>query len=88
MVKTLFEQGANPDLQDIFGKSPLHVAAAKGNIAVIKPLIEGGANPYKKDKWGNTPLDVADGATIWYMKKVVKDLLDGGADLTRVANRE
>ena len=40
MVKTLFEQGANPDLQDIFGKSPLHVAAAKGNIAVIKPLIE------------------------------------------------
>lgn len=38
------------------GESPLHRAAAFGNIAIIKMLLDAGADPTLKDANGDTPL--------------------------------
>ena len=38
------------------GESPLHRAAAYGNIAIIKMLLDAGAEPSMKDANGDTPI--------------------------------
>lgn len=38
------------------GESPLHRAAAYGNIAIIKMLLDAGADPSMKDANGDTPI--------------------------------
>ena len=39
VVKLLVEKGANPMARDQFARTPLHVAAAAGNAAVVKTLL-------------------------------------------------
>ena len=41
------------------GKTPLHLAAADGNMEVIELLLERGSNPAAIDSDGNTPLVLA-----------------------------
>lgn len=41
------------------GKTPLHVAAEKGNIAIVKILVGAGAFAKEKDDSDNTPGDIA-----------------------------
>jgi len=40
-------------------RSPMHVAASLGNLAIVKALVENGANMNAKDRWNRTPLDYA-----------------------------
>jgi len=58
-VKLSLQQGADPNLQDIFGKTGLHYAAIKGWIDIMKVLLESKANPNIRDKNGKTPLEYA-----------------------------
>jgi cytohesin len=70
IVKTLVAAGADVNKKTLVGKptlcfmrdaflkgeTPLHRAAAYGNVAIIKMLLDAGADPAKKDANGDTPI--------------------------------
>lgn len=51
--------GANLDIGDRMGLSPLHNAAKKGKLAGIQRLLKCGANPNQKDIFGYQPIHLA-----------------------------
>jgi ankyrin repeat protein len=55
-VRALVEAGANVDLTDPKGVTPLFLAIDNFHFDTAKFLIEAGANPNKWDWWGRTPL--------------------------------
>lgn len=59
MVALLLEEGANPDLQDSEGWTPLMTAASNGDVEATRLLLEAGANPMKVDEMGFTAEDYA-----------------------------
>lgn len=52
----LLENGADPDATDHFESTPLHRAAAKGNLKMIQILLRYNASVNMQDSEGNTPL--------------------------------
>ena len=60
MAEVLLEHGADPNIRDKFGMTPLHVAAMRGNIGLVRRLIELGATPEALDCLVKTPADVAE----------------------------
>jgi len=61
-VRSLVESGANPDLGDYDGRTPLHLAASEGHLDVVVYLLEQGVNPNPVDRWGGTPAVDAESA--------------------------
>lgn len=61
VTKELLQKGANPNIIDKYGNSPLWMATfnAKGNYEVVKLLIESKADPNHKNNAGRSPLDFA-----------------------------
>uniref|UniRef100_A0A6I8NM37 Proteasome 26S subunit, non-ATPase 10 n=1 Tax=Ornithorhynchus anatinus TaxID=9258 RepID=A0A6I8NM37_ORNAN len=55
----LLEGGANPDATDQLESTPLHRAAAKGNLKMIQILLQHKASTNIQDSEGNTPLHLA-----------------------------
>ncbi|GBF99447.1 hypothetical protein Rsub_11933 [Raphidocelis subcapitata] len=59
-LRHLLRARADPNAQDYDRQSPLHVAAAEGNLPAARVLVEQGrANIAITDRWGRTPLDTA-----------------------------
>ncbi|MDT7870756.1 MAG: ankyrin repeat domain-containing protein [Thermoproteus sp.] len=58
-VRELLKKGADPNVQDEYGDTPLRWAAFNGHVDVVELLLEHGADPTVKDKVGMTPLDLA-----------------------------
>ncbi len=58
-MKLLLQYRTGPDVRDAAGKTPLHVAAAAGALAVARLLVEAGAEIMPLDKNEETPRDVA-----------------------------
>ncbi|KAM3935712.1 uncharacterized protein RB166_002855 [Leptodactylus fuscus] len=56
LVSVLLEHGADPELQDNEGLTPLLVAAYEGQEEVAELLLEAGANPDRSGKDQMTPL--------------------------------
>lgn len=52
----LLENGADPDATDHFESTPLHRAAAKGNLKMVQILLQHKASVNIQDSEGNTPL--------------------------------
>jgi cytohesin len=85
-VKAAIDCGADPNIQDKVGNTPLHDAAKSGSPDVVKLLLEHGADPNIQNKVGNTPLHYA--AKYSWLNvalrhdplEVVKLLLEHGAD--------
>ena len=77
VIQVLLERGADPDLADCYGRTPLHWAARCGNKDVLRHLLDSGAKPNSLDKAGRTPLHDA----AWSgHKDVVLLLLNAGAE--------
>jgi ankyrin repeat protein len=59
LVKILLEGGADPNLSQAGGWTPLHQAAAHGREETAKLLVENGASLTAKSDDGRTPLEMA-----------------------------
>ena len=61
VIKILLERGANPNVQNLQGDTPLICATkyAGGKPATVKLLIEAGTDSAKRDDDGKTALDYA-----------------------------
>ena len=51
-TKMLLKSGADTNLALSDGKTPLHISAESGTIAVFRHLLTNGADPWKQDKVG------------------------------------
>ena len=78
MIKELIILGANIDLLDKNGQTPLHRAAKKDNTNAIKELIRLGANVNLQDNRGQTPLHIA---AIRGHPGAIKELISSGANV-------
>ena len=77
-IEQLLKQGADVNVKDKDGWTPLQWAALKGNIDIGKCLIENGADVNIKDNLGRTPLYRA---SRWNQIGVAKLLIENGADV-------
>lgn len=59
-LKVLFTEGANPNIQDYIGRSPLHYATIEGHIKVVRELLRAGADPNLEENAGWTPIHAAE----------------------------
>lgn len=59
MVRTLLENGANPNLKQQLDYTALHTAAGRGDIEMAKLLIQHGADASVRGTDGKTILDLA-----------------------------
>lgn len=58
-VKSLIENGADPNLPSPEGVTPLIVAIENFEFGIANYLLDHGANPHSFDWWGRTPLYMA-----------------------------
>jgi ankyrin repeat protein len=58
-VNVLLERGAPVDAAVEGGHTPLHSAAANGNVPIVEALLSHGADPQASRNDGKTPLDLA-----------------------------
>ena len=79
ILKQLLGLGANPDISNVLGVTPLIFGAMYGNIRIVKELINYGADLNLQDSHGDTALMIA---TLKGNILVVDTLLDAGADIT------
>ncbi len=74
----LVEQGANVNLADRFGRTPLSIACSMGSMRVVKHLVEQGADINRENQHGQTPLLEACQCN---HEDIVKYLVERGADV-------
>ena len=78
----LRHNGADPDVRDGYGRSPLHVAALSGNLEVVRILIKyAPTNINARDEDGSTPLFWALKGRYFKDGSVLRLLLEHGADI-------
>jgi hypothetical protein len=58
IVELLISKGANLHSKDVFGVTPLHLAALSGQTEIAEILIEKGANINERNNEGESPLDI------------------------------
>ena len=60
LLRRYIAAGADVNACDYDKRTPLHIAAAEGKLALVTLLVaEGGADLGAADRWGNTPLSEA-----------------------------
>ena len=83
-VNLLISKGADVNMKNRMGWSPLHTAIQNRRQAIVEPLIAKGANVNAKDNRGQTPLHVAVNLG---QKEVVELLIAKGADVNVMGSR-
>lgn len=92
LVQSLLAAGSNPNRANLFGRTPLHLAARKTSIEVVNALLAAGADPNARDVNDETPVYGTTYNWTWtsigdWGPAIVSDLLSAGAD-PDVRNRE
>ncbi|XP_024023126.1 ADP-ribosylation factor GTPase-activating protein AGD1 isoform X2 [Morus notabilis] len=64
MVELILQYGANINVSDAKGQTPLHYCAMRGKSGIAKMLIMRGANVKAIDREGNTPLKLVSGSAL------------------------
>ncbi|GMN60483.1 hypothetical protein TIFTF001_029567 [Ficus carica] len=64
MVELLLQYGANVNVSDAIGRTPLHYCTMRGKSALGKMLIMRGASVKAVDREGNTPLKLVSGSAL------------------------
>lgn len=82
-VRSLILKGANPNVQDAQGRTPLMIAAYGNDLETAKVLIDAGADVNIRDERKNSPFLYA-GAEGYL--EILKLTIDGGAD-PKITNR-
>ncbi len=77
-VRLLLEAGADPNVPDLTGSTPLMAASLNGNLAICQSLLDRNARVTAADQKGNTALT---NACLMHRMDVVKLLLDRKADI-------
>ena len=78
LVKKKIQSGADVNIKDDYGSTPLFLASEKGYTEIVKLLLEYGADVNVKDNHGETPLYLASKNG---HAEIVKLLLAHGADV-------
>ncbi|XP_008795354.1 potassium channel KOR1 isoform X2 [Phoenix dactylifera] len=90
-LKGLIQAGADPNKTDYDGRSPLHLAAARGHEDITLFLIQEGVDINLSDNFGNTPLfeAIKDGhdrvASLLFSRGAQLSLKDAGSQLCAAA---
>lgn len=70
MVLFLLERGADIELRDEDGSTPLAYAISCEHISLIKDLVEAGADVYAADTDGETPYSLATAEVKEYLNEI------------------
>jgi hypothetical protein len=79
-IQSLLAKGADVNVKDQYGDTPLHYAAQHGKADMCKLLIAHGSNINDKNRNSETPLHYA---TLWGNTKAVELLLEHGAAVNK-----
>lgn len=79
VVRFLLEKGANVNIQDSAGNTPLLYASRYGHEGIARILIDAGANVNQRNVEGRIPLH--DACWNGYSRQLVKLLLDKGSNV-------
>lgn len=79
IISELIQNGANPNIKDKDGNTPLHVYIPLMNIDIIETILSEGADPNIQNNNGETPLHFA---AKYGLVDIVKMLLINGANPT------
>jgi ankyrin repeat protein len=80
-LEILLKAGADPNIPDVDGNTPLHRACFVGRGKYVRKLLEYGANPNICNAEGNTPLHLAVDELRLNSEKTLKALLEAGANV-------
>lgn len=58
-VLLLLMSGANPNVQNRYGQTPLHLAASRRDLIVLRHLMNADLNLHIEDFWGDTAFELA-----------------------------
>ncbi|KHD77551.1 ankyrin repeat domain-containing protein [Actinoplanes utahensis] len=78
-VARLIRAGADPDLPDRDGTTPLYRASVQNRAAIVAALLAAGADPNRESGTGEEGLPLC-GAACWGHDDTVRVLLAAGAD--------
>ncbi|KAH7435902.1 hypothetical protein KP509_06G083400 [Ceratopteris richardii] len=56
LVRSLLDNGVDPNSRDHNGQTALHIAASKGMVVTVRILLEHGASLHARERWGRTPM--------------------------------
>ncbi|MCO5594662.1 hypothetical protein L7F22_048695 [Adiantum nelumboides] len=73
LLRSLLENGIDPNCCDHNGRTALHIATSEGLVMMVRVLLEHGADLYAKDRWGKTPLQESKQFGARVFKNVVKE---------------
>ena len=62
-AEVLIQLGANLDLADSEGMTPLHFAVLGGNLSIVQLLLRSGASTNLANEFGDTAADLAMGSS-------------------------
>jgi len=77
VVELLLEHGANPNVRDYDGYTPLHYAVEGCHVDVARVLLDHGADPTIRNNNGMTPLDYGRNC-----EEIIEELRRGGSRTT------